>query len=224
MKLSRTDLGALAAVVVSGTLGVALFGPQMWGDDSVTIDVTDEASMVIKKKKIIREDGTEEIVVTVESDGEESGERRIRVQAGGDETLHIEEIGGEGEHFEWRSESGTEEHVFVMKSGERVDAADDTEVSSDRMRRRTRTRVVRVDGAESNEVAGENVFIMQTTDGAEPIVYIDGERVERSAMEGLGPDQIDRVEVIKGEAAIELFGEEASVGVIQIFTKVGSGS
>ena len=178
MKLSRTDLGALAAVVVSGTLGVALFGPQMWGDDSVTIDVTDEASMVIKKKKIIREDGTEEIVVTVESDG--------------DETLHIEEIEGE--------------------------------VSSDRMRRRTRTRVVRVDGAESNEVAGENVFIVQATDGAEPIVYIDGERVERSAMEGLGPDQIDRVEVIKGEAAIELFGEEASVGVIQIFTKEGSGS
>ena len=153
-----------------------------------------------------------------------AGERRIRVQAGGDETLHIEEIDGEGEHFEWRSESGTEEHVFVMKSGERVDAADDTEVSSDRMRRRTRTRVVRVDGAESNEVAGENVFIMQATDGAEPIVYIDGERVERSAMEGLSPDQIDRVEVIKGEAATELFGEEASVGVIQIFTKEGSGS
>ena len=220
MKLSRTDLGALAAVVTSGALGVALFGPQMWGDDSITIDVTTdvesewttqsavsvdgEAEVIIKKKKIILGDGTEEIVVTVDGEGDDTGglvERRIRVEASGDGTVHVEEV-GEGEHFEWRSESGTEEHVFITKSGERLDASTDGRI----------------------EAAGENVFIMRASEGPQPIVYIDGERVERSEMDELTPDRIDRVEVIKGEAAEKLFGPEAVNGVIQIFTKDGSGS
>jgi outer membrane receptor for ferrienterochelin and colicin len=34
-----------------------------------------------------------------------------------------------------------------------------------------------------------------------------------------GTDEIERIEVVKGAAAIELFGEDALGGVIQIFTK-----
>ncbi len=69
---------------------------------------------------------------------------------------------------------------------------------------------------------------------SQPIVYIDGVRVNRS-VEGqsplrlspsglrggldLDPDQIDRVEVIKGSAAKQMYGSEGEHGVIQIFTK-----
>lgn len=54
-----------------------------------------------------------------------------------------------------------------------------------------------------------------------PLVYIDGLRAPegKRALEGLNPDDIDRVEVIKGPAAVEVFGEEASAGVVQIFLK-----
>lgn len=38
-------------------------------------------------------------------------------------------------------------------------------------------------------------------------------------LSGIDPDDIDRVEVIKGETALERFGEEASAGVIEIFLK-----
>src|SRR5690606_23846665 len=38
----------------------------------------------------------------------------------------------------------------------------------------------------------------------------------------LNPDDIARVEVIKGAAATTLYGTEASAGVIQIFTKRGA--
>ena len=62
---------------------------------------------------------------------------------------------------------------------------------------------------------------------AEPIIYIDGVRVDRDrdeALQQLNPDQIDRIEVLKGDAAKELYGSEALNGVIQIVTKSEEGS
>jgi TonB-dependent SusC/RagA subfamily outer membrane receptor len=77
----------------------------------------------------------------------------------------------------------------------------------------------------------------------QPIVYIDGVRIKNdsyarniSPTEGAGrggnvtasplndinPNDIDRIEVLKGSAASTLYGTEAAAGVIQIFTKRGS--
>lgn len=68
----------------------------------------------------------------------------------------------------------------------------------------------------------------------EPIVYVDGIRVDNSAMarstggqasvsrlDDIPPDAIERIEILKGAAAATLYGTEASNGVIQIFTKKG---
>jgi TonB-dependent SusC/RagA subfamily outer membrane receptor len=79
-----------------------------------------------------------------------------------------------------------------------------------------------------------------------PVIYVDGVRIDRRATEWTGsigarslaccsfaggtstdrlndinPDDIERVEVLKGAAAATLYGSEASNGVIQIFTKRG---
>ena len=57
--------------------------------------------------------------------------------------------------------------------------------------------------------------------GTQPLIFVDGiELVEagRAALSSLNPDDIDRIEVIKGEAAADLYGERAEGGVIQIFT------
>lgn len=62
---------------------------------------------------------------------------------------------------------------------------------------------------------------------AEPIIYIDGVRVDGdrdAALQQLNPDQIDRIEVLKGDAAKELYGSEAGNGVIEIVTKSEEGS
>ena len=61
-------------------------------------------------------------------------------------------------------------------------------------------------------------------DGA-PLIFVDGVELEAgsAALSSLNPDDIDRIEVIKGEAAAELFGESAQHGVIQIFTKASGG-
>jgi TonB-linked SusC/RagA family outer membrane protein len=66
----------------------------------------------------------------------------------------------------------------------------------------------------------------------EPVIYIDGIRMDGSAIGGSGqgaasrlddipPESIERVEILKGAAAATLYGTEASNGVIQVFTKRG---
>jgi len=81
--------------------------------------------------------------------------------------------------------------------------------------------------------------------GQRPVIYIDGVRVDSRGTEwgssaggsttccafsggagedrlsDLNPEEIDRIEVLKGPAAATLYGSEASGGVIQIFTKRG---
>ena len=77
----------------------------------------------------------------------------------------------------------------------------------------------------------------------QPIIYIDGVRmmegsfptvngrdfpggrgalVTASPLDNINPNDIERIEVIKGSAATTLYGTEASAGVIQVFTKRGS--
>ncbi|MEM7416182.1 MAG: TonB-dependent receptor plug domain-containing protein [Gemmatimonadota bacterium] len=56
---------------------------------------------------------------------------------------------------------------------------------------------------------------------AQPLIYIDGERYEGEVSD-LAPDDIERIEIVKGAAALELFGEEAVGGVIQIFLKASA--
>jgi TonB-dependent starch-binding outer membrane protein SusC len=77
----------------------------------------------------------------------------------------------------------------------------------------------------------------------QPIIYVDGVRmmsgalpmtgapdyrpgrganVTVSPLDQINPNDIERIEVIKGSAATTLYGTEASAGVIQVFTKSGS--
>ena len=76
----------------------------------------------------------------------------------------------------------------------------------------------------------------------DPLIYIDGVRVRSSsyeplepfnlgaqyavsitpsALDDINPQDIERMEIIKGAAATTLYGTEAAAGVIQIFTKKG---
>ena len=59
-----------------------------------------------------------------------------------------------------------------------------------------------------------------------PIVYVDGVRVDDSGemVKRLNPDQVDRIEIIKGSAAQVKYGSEAENGAIQIFLKAAGES
>lgn len=70
--------------------------------------------------------------------------------------------------------------------------------------------------------------------GNNPIIYVDGVRIFSGTrgvvgnarqttlpLNDINPEDIERVEIVKGAAATTLYGTEASGGVIQIFTKRG---
>lgn len=57
------------------------------------------------------------------------------------------------------------------------------------------------------------------TEGS-PIVYVDGVRLD-GGLEELEPEDIESVEVVKGDKATEMYGAEARNGVIVVITKSG---
>ena len=74
------------------------------------------------------------------------------------------------------------------------------------------------------------------TGTGQPVIYIDGVRVDNDEVEGpgtggqgygmlssLSPDQIDNIEILKGAAASALYGTSGSNGVVLITTKSGAG-
>ncbi len=57
------------------------------------------------------------------------------------------------------------------------------------------------------------------TEGS-PIVYVDGVRLD-GGLEELEPEEIESVEVVKGDKATQMYGSEARNGVIIVITKSG---
>ena len=117
-----------------------------------------------------------------------------RGQAGGDRIAIITRAGAERATVAVRR---ADESGFITIADAAGDAAPGT-----------RVRVRGVDGASAR--AGS------------PIIVIDGVRSDAAALQALRPDQIERVDVIKGAAARELFDEvQANQGVIRVITKAG---
>ena len=76
--------------------------------------------------------------------------------------------------------------------------------------------VTPVDESYSDDAGPAGVLRYAT--GQDPVVYVDGVRFEGD-IRSIDVDDIDRIEVIKGEVALARFGDEGRHGVIQIFTK-----
>src|SRR5262245_11037326 len=99
----------------------------------------------------------------------------------------------------------------------------------------------------SSAMAGSGSMIrlrgnVSVTMSNQPLIYVDGVRLRSdgyqrnvpptgsdlrssndiaSPLNDINPNDIERIEVIKGAAATTLYGKEAAAGVIQIFTKSG---
>ncbi len=105
---------------------------------------------------------------------------------------------------------------------------------------------VQISGGTGNAGSGSSIRLRGATSLAlsnQPLIYVDGVRTRSdeyprngifqgatqrgansygSPLNDINPDDIERIEVVKGAAATTLFGTDAAAGVIQIFTKRGS--
>ena len=52
-----------------------------------------------------------------------------------------------------------------------------------------------------------------------PIIFIDGVRSDRATVDEIDPNTIDTIEVLKGDKAVEEYGDDAKGGVIKVFMK-----
>lgn len=125
----------------------------------------------------------------------------------------------------------------------RIDAADLEAAPVSNVSEMLQGREPGVMALSSGGLSGEGARIRirgsaSLTQSNEPVVYVDGVRVdnagglgpgvgaggggEPSRLDDLNPSQIERIEVLKGSSAAALYGTEASSGVIQIFTKRGT--
>lgn len=187
--------------------------------------------------------------VRVERLGYTPQEQEVTVTAGGTETLsfRIEEEAIGLDALVVTGEAGAARQREVGHSVSQMNLSDMVEPARDV----EEMMGGRVPGAVITEASGQagsgNQIrlrgINSVTMGNAPLLYVDGVRVRSEAypknfppvgysgrsgnvtaspLSDINPEDIDRIEVIKGSAATALYGTEASAGVIQIFTKRGS--
>ncbi len=128
-----------------------------------------------------------------------------------------------------------------------LNAADTPEIPSNVSDMLTgRMAGVNVQASAGNSGAGSSIRLRGTTSVAltnQPLIYVDGVRirsdeypknvppsgstlrssnVNASPLNDINPEDIERIEIVKGAAASTLYGTDAAAGVIQIFTRRGS--
>ncbi len=113
------------------------------------------------------------------------------------------------------------EAVQVESAATEIEAVEEASeaVGSTTVTRAGEAAVFRIRAESTVEGEPRIRVIRSNGDASQPLIYVDGIRVAGGNMPELSPDVIERVEVIKGEAAVELYGEEAANGVVQIFLK-----
>ncbi|THD66538.1 M56 family peptidase [Robertkochia marina] len=72
---------------------------------------------------------------------------------------------------------------------------------------------------ELGAVKGDKNIHVISTDGEKPLMIVDGKETEKDVLKDMDPDQIDKIEVLKGEKAIEKYGEKGKNGAMLITTK-----
>jgi TonB-dependent SusC/RagA subfamily outer membrane receptor len=180
---------------------------------------------------------TEEQAVTVTAGGTAQANFEMGVSA-----VSLDEVivTGTAGAVERKQLGATVASVDVSRVQEQVPVADISSVLSSRV---AGLRSINPTGGAG---AGKDLRIRGTSSltlGQRPVVYVDGVRIDNSSSEwgsfgggacctfsggagedrlsDINPNDIERIEIIKGAAAGTLYGSEATNGVIQIFTKKG---
>ena len=173
-----------------------------------------------KRVKVISKDGKDEDVI-IEIDGDSDTEmvfisddgkkhkmkKRVKVIELDDDDEEIIEIEGDDN-----------ENVYIIKKEIETDGDDEKEVKVIVKSADGKNKWVDKDHEVHIIKKGDNKMFFSGADG-DPLIYIDGKESTKEAMEALGPDKIEKIEVLKGDKATEKYGKKAKDGVILIITK-----
>ncbi len=160
----------------------------------------------------------------------------------GDKSKHIElkvisEEGEDGEHV-WIHESDGDDNVKVEVI-EIIEGVHKVKVIENIKHKSHSEEVHEIEIIKEGKGEGENVFIVRKdgdkgkkynitkkgdyifieNDGENSLIFIDGKESTKEEMKALGNNKNEKIEILKGDKAIEKYGEKAKDGVIHITTK-----
>jgi len=164
----------------------------------------------VRKKIVIR---------SIEGD---SGNVMVWNSGGDEDTRHIEirKIDGDTLIMINGEKMGTTEWEELEKSGEKVHKI---KVSKTVKNGENHVMIFRDSDDEADieviEGASGGFFFLDSGKGEKPLFFIDGKKASEQEVKALKPDAIEKMEVLKGDKAIEKYGKKAKDGVVLITTK-----
>lgn len=79
--------------------------------------------------------------------------------------------------------------------------------------------VVKISTTKSGTSGQEKKVIIKNTNPGKPLIYVDGKQITQEEMNLIKPNDIETVNVLKGEMATKKYGSKGSDGVIEIIMK-----
>ncbi len=187
------------------------------GKGNVSWSTDDEKEIIVKKV-----DGKKKIIIN----GEEVDEDKLHSMdidlddEGETENVFIVKRNGDDKHVKIEKIENKKDGVHVMKI---IDSDDEDEIE---IKKSSNVMIIKdSDDEEDIEVIGNgnSSFMVIDTDGdGEPLYYIDGKKAKAKSLKKMSPEDIESINVFKGDKAIEKYGKKAKNGVIEITTKKGN--
>ena len=143
------------------------------------------------------------------------------------ETTHVKVVNGDKVVEEKVYGSG-DENIWVTKSGDSTklkkikiieideDGDGEKQVFIKKIKKDGENVLVEID---EDVHHGEKKMMFISEDGEQPLMIVDGKEIEGGSLKDIDSDTIETVEVLKGEKAVEKYGEKAKDGVVIIKTK-----
>ena len=96
------------------------------------------------------------------------------------------------------------------------DSEDEIEINEDK---ENNIFVIKTDNDSIHKMSKKGNLVVFNSGKGEPLYFADGKEITSEEMKKISPDTIEKVEVFKGEKAIEKYGEKGKNGVILLTTK-----
>jgi len=148
----------------------------------------------------------------IHTNGDSSHEIHVISENGNSSTVWVSKDGKVSKNtshsifVERDEDSNGEENIFIIRSGD--DDGDALFIETD-------------DDSDSIFVKsdGKSGIFISDTGSDSMLIFINGEKSTKEAMDKLAPGEIKNIEVLKGDGAVKKYGKKAKDGVILITTK-----
>lgn len=163
--------------------------------------------------------------VFVSDDGKHDQHQVIEIKGDGDNIFVIKKDGGN--HL-FKSKDGDKKKVIITKNSNYTWTDTDGNTTVDIISSGDSDKTIWATSGSNKTVEvmevkgdgdGKKMLFISDEDDSSPLFYIDGKESSKEALDKLDPDTIDKMEVLKGDKAIEKYGDKAKGGVILITTK-----